>query len=213
MATDKTSKRNTKVDAKYITLKTNTQSQFLADAIKAVKSITHQNVIRLLDFDINASNSDNNDLHILVFEYVQFGQLFELLKKVNDSDMYIARWYFEQILSGLSACHAKNIVHRDLKGENLLLCSTFQIKIADFGLSSIFNVNEKAENRVYNVGTPFYKSPELIDDATPFDIREFNVLKACDVFNAAIIFWEINHYIMESINILQIKIIKILGYS
>ena len=186
LATDKTEKKN-KVAVKYIKLKTKIQSQFLADEIKAVKSITHQNVIRLLDFDINASN---DDLHILVFEYAEFGQLFELLKKVNHFDIDIARRYFEQILSGLAACHAKNIVHRDLKGENILLSSRFQIKIADFGLVSIFNVNEKADNTVYNVGTKLYKSPELLDDATPFDVRKLSVLKACDVFSAAIIFWE-----------------------
>ena len=186
LATDKTAKKK-RVAVKYIKLKTKIQSQFLADEINAVKSITHQNVIRLLDFDMNASN---NDLHILVFEYAEFGQLFELLKKVNHFDIDVARRYFEQILSGLAACHAKNIVHRDLKGENILLSSTFQIKIADFGLVSIFDVNEKAENRVYNVGTKFYKSPELVDDATQFDVREFKVLKACDVFSGAILFWE-----------------------
>ncbi len=67
------------------------------------------------------------------------------------------------IASGMSYLHANNIVHRDLKSENVLLDQSGTIpKIIDFGLSKqLENVN-KSMNMTMNVGTPVYLAPEII---------------------------------------------------
>ena len=179
-----------KAAIKYISLKKSSASpQFISTEIDAISKITHKNVIKLIDYDVRPNKSG---MVALVFEYAPYGELYQFLSRVNCFDFHLAFIYFEQILSGLQACHGKNIVHRDLKGQNILLSSTFQIKIADFGLASIIHDNDtdSKSDEIYNVGTPRYKAPELLEGTTMYDIKDIAVLKACDVFSVAIIFWE-----------------------
>ncbi|GFH20255.1 protein kinase domain-containing protein, partial [Haematococcus lacustris] len=65
----------------------------------------------------------------------------------------------EPFLSGLSIIHERGLIHRDIKPENILLNNSFQIKIADFGLS-IDSKNEVANTRL---GTIDYLAPEILD--------------------------------------------------
>ncbi len=67
-----------------------------------------------------------------------------------------ARDIFKQIVAALHYCHSNNIVHRDLKVENLLLDFNMRVKLADFGFSSKFNSNELLD--VY-CGSPPYCAP------------------------------------------------------
>ena len=50
--------------------------------------------------------------------------------------------------------------------------------------------SKEEKEKVYNVGTPMYKSPELLEYQTCFDITDINVLKSCDVFSLSIIYWQ-----------------------
>ena len=56
--------------------------------------------------------------------------------------------------------HTKNILHRDIKSQNILLTSDGQVKLSDFGMSKCLGSNQKARD---DVGTPFYLSPEIIE--------------------------------------------------
>ena len=71
--------------------------------------------------------------------------------------------------------------------------------MADFGLASI--VDSKNEV-IYNVGTPMYKSPELLENHTIYDIKDTITLKSCDVFSLSIIFWQM----MNGIEYLPFKL-------
>ena len=96
-----------------------------------------------------------------------------------------------------------NIVHRDLKLSNILISDTFQIKVCDFGLSSI--VDDIKNDEIHNVGTPMYKSPELIEGySSQYDISNLNALKSCDVFSLSIIFWQM----MNGIKYLPFRLYK-----
>lgn len=80
-----------------------------------------------------------------------------------------ARTTFQQILAAVLYCHSKNIVHRDLKAENLLLDAQMNIKLADFGFSNHFTDGELLSTWC---GSPPYAAPEL------FEGREYDGPKA-----------------------------------
>ena len=87
----------------------------------------------------------------------------------------MARTYFKQIINGLEACHNAGVAHRDIKPQNLLLDSRFNIKLTDFGLSKVFESDADAIMKTTYVGTRGYQAPELLLDQ-PYDL-------ACDVFS------------------------------
>ncbi|KAH7862491.1 hypothetical protein Vadar_005587 [Vaccinium darrowii] len=70
-------------------------------------------------------------------EYMNSGDLFHYIKLSGRLQEDEARHFFQQIISGVECCHLHMVVHWNLKPENLLLDSKHNIKIADFGLSSI----------------------------------------------------------------------------
>ena len=230
LATDKNTKKN--VAIKYIDIsKKNTPIQFIASEIESLKKMsTHPYIIDLLKYQIDLSNKDYQVL--LCFEYCENGELHQLLQQCDHFSMRISFKYFCQLLSAITACHKMNIVHRDLKLENILLSDTFQAKIADFGLASIARTNTSNSNynynnsdektaseyknnttdfdeKIYNVGTPLYKSPELLEYTTNFDIEDLRVLKACDVFSLSIIFWQM----MNSVKYFPFKLCKTINHG
>ncbi|KAJ3266869.1 Map microtubule affinity-regulating kinase [Chytriomyces hyalinus] len=96
----------------------------------------------------------------LVLEYAVGGELLDYIVARGRLHEKEARKFFHQIVSALEYCHTLNIVHRDLKAENLLLDENSQIKISDFGLSNVF---DRSKNLVTCCGSPVYSAPELIE--------------------------------------------------
>ena len=183
-----------KVALKFISLG-KTPAQLVLGEIIAVQKIYHPNVITLCAFNLNVFGNGNTVM--IAFEYAPNGELFSLLRKKDHFDVDLSFHCFEQIVSGIAACHEMGIIHRDLKPQNILIGPNFEIKIADFGLSKILaNTNEKE----YIVGTPGYKAPELYPenkiDANGNDHdndnkdNETSFEKACDIFSLSIILWQ-----------------------
>eukprot|EP01080_Neovahlkampfia_damariscottae_P005215 gene5215-8827_t len=125
----------------------------IAKEINLMKKLNHENIVRYLGSDIQ----DSKTLCIFL-EFVPGGSLSSLLKKFTLFHENIVRLYTRQILSGLKYLHDNNIVHRDIKGGNILLDEKGTIKLADFGHSKYLNENDSLNIK----GTPLWIAPEVI---------------------------------------------------
>ena len=98
----------------------------------------------------------------IVMEYVNGGNLHDyLLTQTNKLDEEVVMNFFIQIIVALNHIHSKNVLHRDLKTQNLLIDRHHKIlKISDFGISKVLNSKSKA---LTVVGTPCYISPEVCE--------------------------------------------------
>lgn len=93
-------------------------------------------------------------------EYASGGELFDYIVKNTRVPEIEACKFFQQIVEGVQYLHRINIVHRDMKPENLLLDHNKNIKIVDFGLSNTF---KEAELLKTACGSPCYAAPEMIE--------------------------------------------------
>ncbi|CAN2387810.1 Serine threonine-protein kinase SIK1 [Pristimantis euphronides] len=120
--------------------------------VQIMKRLRHPHIIRLYQV------METKDMIYLVTEYAKKGELFDYLTVRGRLSEEEARTKFLQILSAVEYCHSQNIVHRDLKTENLLLCENMDIKLADFGFGNFY-----MEGRPLNTwcGSPPYAAPEV----------------------------------------------------
>ncbi|KAG5837379.1 hypothetical protein ANANG_G00238640 [Anguilla anguilla] len=113
----------------------------------------------------------------LVTEYASGGEIFDHLVAHGRMAEKDARRKFKQIVAAVHFCHCRNIVHRDLKAENLLLDHNLNIKIADFGFSNLFSRGQLLKTWC---GSPPYAAPELFEgkeyDGPKVDIWSLGVV-------------------------------------
>ncbi|OEH80673.1 CAM snf1 domain-containing protein [Cyclospora cayetanensis] len=121
--------------------------------IHILRAVRHPHIIHLLEIVETASRL------YLVMELASGGELFDFIVQRQRVDEPTARRLFRQILSGVEALHSMFICHRDLKPENLLLDSSMNIKIVDFGLSNLYRHKRML---VTACGSPSYAAPEIV---------------------------------------------------
>lgn len=141
---------------KVIPLKNDTQMKTLIEnEVKILHSCKCDNIVKCY-----STYFDNGAINILL-EFMDKGTLADLLKKVKRIPEKILGYITYQILIGLDYLHInKRIVHRDIKPSNILINSKGQVKISDFGVSSIVIDSMKGKETL--VGTYNYMSPERI---------------------------------------------------
>ena len=101
---------------------------------------------------------DDRNLYILM-DYLQHGELLNVLKKVGRMNSQMVRFYAGQIVLAFEYMHGKDLIYRDLKPENVLVQDSGYVKITDFG----FVKRLKSWDRTYTLcGTPEYIPPEII---------------------------------------------------
>ncbi|KAK4787673.1 hypothetical protein SAY86_011506 [Trapa natans] len=119
------------------------------------RSLRHPNIVRFKEVLLTPM-----DLAI-VMEYAAGGELFERICSAGRFSEDEARFFFQQLISGVSYCHSMEICHRDLKLENTLLdgSPTPRLKICDFGYSKSALLHSQPKS---TVGTPAYIAPEVL---------------------------------------------------
>lgn len=98
----------------------------------------------------------------IAMEYAEGGDLFDKIEADVGVTEDIAHLYFLQLISGVSYMHSKGVGHRDIKPENILLSASGSLKIADFGLATLFEYQGGKKLSTTMCGSPPYIAPEVI---------------------------------------------------
>ncbi|KAL3091633.1 hypothetical protein niasHT_024215 [Heterodera trifolii] len=108
------------------------------------------------------SSTGKHDQLWLVMEFCGSGSVTDLIKSFKGGylkEEWIA-YICKEILSGLSHLHKNNVIHRDIKGQNVLLTDTAEVKLVDFGVSA--QLDRTVGKRNTFIGTPYWMAPEVI---------------------------------------------------
>jgi serine/threonine protein kinase len=105
--------------------------------VSILKTLQHPNIARLIEVKETVKGV------YLILEYASQGNLLQYVVKRHHLQETKAREFFRQIASGLVYCHQQGVAHLDVKPDNLLLDSTYTIKICDFGMSTRFMAGEQ----------------------------------------------------------------------
>lgn len=149
-------------------------------------SLKHPAVLPLIGFTLPFMGKGD---YAVITEFMPNNSLQKLIESVNKGQApknweTIKAINIFGIAAGMAYIHQHDIIHRDLKTENVMLDSNFYPKIADFGFSKVFEQGmEKQISQTLNVGTPVYMAPELLDD------QHYD--NTVDVFAYAIILYEL----------------------
>ena len=141
--------------------------------VRILSKIRHKNIVQLLD------TFETNKHIIFVMELCSGGDLLNYVRKRRKLTEDYAKAIFKQILDALHYCHRKNILHRDVKLDNIILDSEGVIKLGDFGVSKIIDPNQIMFDQC---GTPAYIAPEILRDK---GYRGFGI----DVWSAGVVLY------------------------
>nr|XP_006823435.1 PREDICTED: traf2 and NCK-interacting protein kinase-like isoform X2 [Saccoglossus kowalevskii] len=135
----------------------------------------HRNIATYYGAFIKKGIRGHDDQLWLVMEYCGAGSVTDLVKATKGNALkeewisYICR----EILRGLSHLHAHHVIHRDIKGQNVLLTENAEVKLVDFGVSA--QLDKTIGRRNTFIGTPYWMAPEVIacdeDPAATYDYR------------------------------------------
>lgn len=146
------------------------QQQYLMREIQIMRKVVHPTLLKLTGFSLPSDKSP--DATILT-EYMQNGSLFGMLQNERRGKAPL-EWNSTAktkiifgVAAGMRYLHSVDIIHRDLKTENVLLDDKLEPKIGDFGLSKMTQGNDPRGN-TQRLGTPLYMAPEIFRNA-PYD--------------------------------------------
>ncbi|TXT13675.1 hypothetical protein VHUM_01042 [Vanrija humicola] len=133
------------------------------DESKEIRTVREASISLLLHHPYICGMRDflpHHNHYYMVFEYIDGGQMLDYIIAHGRLRERAARKFARQIGSALDYCHHNNIVHRDLKIENILISSNGNIKIIDFGLSNLYSPRSHLSTFC---GSLYFAAPELLN--------------------------------------------------
>lgn len=153
--------------------RTSTQTdKLLQESVLQTRLLDHPHIVKLLTVDII------DHILIMVMEYIEGTDLEKILDKSSSLEIKTALKYFKQILSALAFAHQKSVIHRDIRPSNILINLDDDVKIADFGTSTLLQEKQFATTKI---GSPPYMAPEQFEGKAVF---------ASDIYSAGSLFYE-----------------------
>jgi eukaryotic-like serine/threonine-protein kinase len=124
--------------------------KFLEEA-RLTATLEHDHIVRVLDFDVQ------NGIPFIVMSYAPNGSLRNSHSRGTKLSFSTILTYLEQIADALDYLHAQNLIHLDIKSENLLLGRNYEVLLGDFGITE---ATRKPSGPASRPGTLYYMSPE-----------------------------------------------------
>ncbi|GJJ77608.1 hypothetical protein EMPS_09967 [Entomortierella parvispora] len=146
----------TTVAVKQINLSDIPQSELanIMMEIDLLKKLNHPNIVKYYGFE---KTSDNLNI---ILELCENGSLRSLCKNFGKLPEHLGAMYITQVLDGLVYLHDQGVIHRDIKGANILATKDGLVKLADFGVATLSN-DVGGDTSV--AGTPYWMAPEIIE--------------------------------------------------
>ncbi|MBE7054063.1 MAG: Stk1 family PASTA domain-containing Ser/Thr kinase [Ruminococcaceae bacterium] len=142
---------------------------------QAAASLSNQNIVSIYDV------GEENGVHYIVMEYIEGLTLKDYIKRMGKLPWQESVKIAIEICNGLSAAHANNIIHRDIKPQNIIVTNAGAIKVADFGIARAASSSTMtADNDV--LGSVYYFSPE--------QARGGFVDKKTDIYSLGVVLYE-----------------------
>ncbi|HEY9290345.1 MAG TPA: protein kinase [Microlunatus sp.] len=142
--------------------------------------LRHPNIVAVRDLVVEG------DRLAIVMDYLDSGSLRDALSGMGNAPAHVAARITAAVLDGLAAAHQRQVLHRDIKPDNVLLRSDWRdrddgIKVTDFGIAGL--ITDRPRSSTGLIGTPEYMSPELITTGAAGP--------ATDVYGAGILLYEL----------------------
>jgi serine/threonine-protein kinase len=147
---------NLAVEESYVT-------RFRLEA-QAAASLVHPNIVQIYEVGCEGG------AHFIAQEYVPGLNLREWLARHGTPQLPLALGIMRQVAAALAKASEFNIVHRDIKPDNIMVSSSGEVKVADFGLARLSTSDVRLTQEGFTLGTPLYMSPEQVE-GRPLDTR------------------------------------------
>ena len=166
-----------------------------------MKNLNHPNIVHFQEVYV----TKNNKLKI-VMEYAECGDLSKTVHQRKTTKNYIPEAqvldWFTQICLAIKHVHDRKILHRDIKGQNIFIAKNNSVKLGDFGIARVLNKTMEKARTV--VGTPYYLSPEIIENK-PYSFKS-------DIWSMGAVLYELcalqPPFNASSLQMLALKIVK-----
>ncbi len=145
---------------------------------KIMMSLTHRNIVKVFN------HFKEGDSYFIAMEFVDGMSLEDLIEKRKKIDTLPAILIFKEICIGLKYAHDSDIIHRDIKPDNVLISKLGDVKLVDFGIATAQPGSEEDITKTGTVmGTPAYMSPEQIVNSKDVDERS-------DIYSMGVMFYQ-----------------------
>ena len=130
----------------------------LEHEIELYKRLAHRHIVRYIGMQRDEQRSN---LHVFL-EFVPGGSIASMLQRFGHFSEQLVRLYTRQLLLGLEYLHGRRVIHRDLKGANVLIDGEGVVKLADFGASTAFEQTNLSHGFKSIRGSVYWMAPEVM---------------------------------------------------